>query len=33
LEMVEGYARALGYKDLTEFFKACEDLFREPPDG
>lgn len=32
-EIVEGYARALGYKDLTEFFKACEDLFREPPDS
>jgi hypothetical protein len=32
-EMVEGYARALGYKDLTEFFKACGDLFRKATDG
>jgi hypothetical protein len=31
-EMVEGYARALGYKELTEFFKACGDLFRQAPD-
>jgi hypothetical protein len=32
-EMVEGYARALGYKELTEFFKACGDLFRQAPDS
>jgi hypothetical protein len=32
-EIVEAYARALGYKDLTEFFKACGDLLRQPPDS
>ena len=32
-EVLDAYARALGYNNFAEFFKACADLFREPPDS
>jgi hypothetical protein len=32
-EVVDAYARALGYKDLHEFCQACADLLRQPSDS